>query len=274
MNRSLHLGIALLLAAALLAGCWETRVTYDGWAHFRQQFGDPPSQPNDRRGGPGAFQVSDPTSGWTIRLDSFEGPARYRRAADLMRSLAGKLEGIWMHQDSEKVNVFRGRFENVTDLDAQSALLETRALTIDGVKPYEGVQLVSLGVDGQPRATTPLDLRQFSNQGLYTLQIGFYDDAYGTDFRDAAETAARELRDEGTQAFYYHGANRSMVTVELFSDADFEQDGPVRVYGPRMLQLQERFKYNLANGRTIVQKFNEGKKQQEVTQPSFIVKVP
>lgn len=274
MNRSLQLGIALLFAAAALAGCWETRIKHDGWATFRSQLGDAQSKPGSVRPGGTPYDVNDATSGWTIRLDTFEGVGRYRRATDLMRRLAGKMTGLWLHEDGEKVNVFRGRYDNVTDLDAQRSLLESRALEEDGLRPYENVQLIALGVGGVPRTTTPLDLRQFSNQGLYTLQIGFYDDAYGDGFRDAAETAARELRDEGTQAFYYHGANRSMVTVELFTDADFEQDGTVRVYGPRMLQRQEQFKFNLGNGRTIVETINDGKKQEKRAQPSFIVKVP
>jgi hypothetical protein len=105
---------------------------------------------------------------------------------------------------------------------------------------------------------------------MYSLQIGFYDDAFGPDFRQAAEQAAAALHQQGEQAYYYHGPNRSLVTIGLFTENDFVQQGPQRAYGPQIKQLQQRFPYNLANGLTQIQKI-DGRTIGE--QPSFIVRV-
>ena len=266
----------VLAAALLISGCYEYRVKYDGWETFRSQIGgDKPGDPNTNAKSAGAAPV-DTRSGWAILVETFEGASRFRRASELVRRLTNRyaVTELWIQEDQGKTKVYRGRYDTLTDLDAQKTLMQMRALDDDGTKPYENVELVSLGGDETVRTAGSSDLRAHSGQGFYTLQIGFYDDEYGPDFRDAAEQAAAALRMENHRAFYYHGPNRSMVTIELFTEADFDQDGPVRVYGARMLALQEKFPNNLGNGRTVVEKIDDGKKSEKRAQQSFIVKVP
>ena len=112
------------------------------------------------------------------------------------------------------------------------------------------------------------DLR--NHPGAYTLQIGFYDEQFGDQFRQAAQEAAQVLRNDGHEAYFYHGPHRSMVTVGLFTENDFVQDGVQSVYGPRIRELQQKHPYNLGNGRTLIQKV-AGENLGE--QPSFIVRV-
>lgn len=112
------------------------------------------------------------------------------------------------------------------------------------------------------------DLRRFV--GVYTLQIGYYDDEYGKDFRAAAERAVVVMREDGHEAYFYHGPHRSMVTIGLFSEKDFVREGVSSVYGPRIREAQKTHPYNLGNGRTLIQKVR-GESVGE--QPSFIVKV-
>ena len=113
------------------------------------------------------------------------------------------------------------------------------------------------------RLDDPLDLYQFAGDDLMTLQIGYYDEQYGEDFREAAELAAKELREQGDQAFYYHGPNRSLLTVGLFGQEDLVQhttpgqDGRIFVqtqYSQRVVELQKKYPHNLGNGLTLLQK--------------------
>lgn len=267
---------ALILIALLpLAGCVETRVVYDGWGTFREQFGDPPPPPDDDDAGAGSplARRDAELTGYAIKVQSFEGADRYRRANDMMRRLASKgVGGLWLRETGQGVTVYRGRFETKTDLDAQRQLLETREIEFDGLKPYESIGIVTLSGGKEVEQRDPADLRAYA--GYYTLQIGYYDQEYGPDFRKAAEAAARELRGEGEQAYYYHGRYRSMVTIGLFTDDDFDRAGAVHVYGPRILELQRKYPYNLGNGRTIVQTFREGKKVEQREQASSLVRVP
>ena len=273
-----HLVPLLLAAFVLMVGCYEYRVKYDGWETFRSQIGgDKPgdgSASKDRVAGGGA--PTQQQSGWAIQVETFEGSSRFRRASDLIRRLTNRnaVTDLWFQDHQGKITVYRGRYDNLTDLDAQRALMQTRAIEDNGEKPFENVELISLGGGNQSQPLGSSDLRSYAGQGFYTLQIMFYDPDFGPDYRDAAEQAAATLRTEGNKAYFYHGPNRSMVTIDLFTDADFDQDGPVRVYGPRMLAVQEKFPNNLANGRTLLETISDGAKSEKRAQPSFVVKVP
>ena len=122
-----------------------------------------------------------------------------------------------------------------------------------------------------------MDLKQHA--GMYSLQIGFYDEAFGKEFRKAAEEMATILREDGVEAYYYHGPNISMVTVGLFDDSDLVKrevrmpNGLVSIqegYGPRIKVLQEQFPNNLGNGATVIDKIDG---QNLGPQPSFLVRV-
>jgi hypothetical protein len=91
--------------------------------------------------------------------------------------------------------------------------------------------------------------------------------------------AAARLRADGDQAYFYHGPNRSLVTVGLFTEQDFgveQQPAPdggvlfIPTYGQRVRELQKKFSYNLGNGRTIIEKSGDKKLGE---QPSFLVRV-
>ncbi len=143
-------------------------------------------------------------------------------------------------------------------------------------KPREVVAQASAPVN-DPKLKE-FDLAQFAGQvGKYSLQIGFWDETYRGrgqgDFRRAAEEQVLKLRREGVEAYLFHGPLRSMVTVQLFGEADLirRADGSV-VPGPRVVALQERFPHNLANGEPF--RLMIFGKQQEDPQPSFVVVMP
>lgn len=118
------------------------------------------------------------------------------------------------------------------------------------------------------------DLTQFTGQPLYSLQIGFWDETFTRgDFRKAAAEYVLDLRRKGVEAYLFHGRIRSLVTVNLFKDGDLipQPDGTT-LYGPRVLELQKQFPYNLSNGEPF--KLAIFGKEQEHPQPSFLIHMP
>ena len=149
-------------------------------------------------------------------------------------------------------------------------------------------RFLGLGLDGTvPDATTVWLFRErlvqakamFGSEALYSLQIAVYgrrdlpnpSEADLAETRKAAEQAAIRLRQEGEQAFYYHGPRMSMVTIGVFGIDDFDPQTP-SYKSSRLLAAQKRHPYNLYNGAGIKEKRNprsEGK-----LQPSNLVALP
>lgn len=258
--------LGLCAVVGLGPGCVQRRVVRDGWATLRA-LGDTPPAAGASKPAKAANPHKDH---WAILIHSFEGPRAFQQArqhADRLRRQA-YLPDVWVDRsDGDHAHVYRGLYDNPTDPWAQDDLRQTRMVSLDGRQALATARLVSLnGTSHDP--PQPLDLRQ--HMGMYSLQIGYYDEAFGPKFREAAAEATEALRDQGDQAFYYHGPHRSMVTVGLFTDEDFTHEGYGRVYGPRIRALQEKYPYNLANGRTVVEKVNG---QTAAEQPSFLVKI-
>lgn len=118
-----------------------------------------------------------------------------------------------------------------------------------------------------------LDLRSQVGRGAYTLQLGYYDNEFGNDFRQAAEKAARTLRNDGHKAFYYHGPNVSLVTIGVFG-AESVSTNPRTggtEYGPEVQALQKQFPHHMANGREVIRYMPNGTKTRET---SMLVRIP
>ena len=258
-----------LLVVVMINGCTYERVVHDGWANLRAM-ADPKITQEDNQALSDESTASGQTH-WAILLDTFQGAARHEQARQLIHSLQqqGAIPDLWMQDTGEQVHVFRGQYVHPDDALAENDLRQTRLISLEGQRPFASAQLIPVGAASVDVPTDPLDLSRFS--GMYTLQIGFYDDQFGDDFRQAAQQAAATLREQGHDAYFYHGPHRSMVTVGLFTDRDFIQRGAVRAYGPEIEALQKKFPYNLGNGLTLVEKVH-GKKVG--TQPSLLVRVP
>lgn len=259
----MHRPIALLtlIAAAALAGCEvEERVVSDGWAGLRELADQSKPAPDS---------AMDSFGGWTVLVDRFDGPDARQQANRLVDLLQRekRIPDVWVSQVGNEIHVYRGRFEFPSDPYAQHALREVRNIEIAGARPYAKAEMVSLS-PGSEGVASPWDLKQFP--GMYSLQIAVYDEQIGGDFREAAEKAVKALRDDGEEAYFYHGPHRSMVTIGLFTDDDFVKRGNVSVYGPRILEVQQKYPYNLVNGLTMIEK-QDGKVVGE--QPSFLVRV-
>lgn len=248
------------------SGCtYEERVVNDGWATLRAM-GTSPSKP----AAPAASKTTQTTDKWTILIKSLDGAGHYEQAQQLVQRMRSEahLPDLWLQNRDNQTHIFRGLYANPNDPAARSDLRQTRMIKLADKLSLGSSQLMPLGAAAQG-AVDALDLRQ--HPGVYSLQIGYYDETFGKDFRKAAEQSARALREQDdVEAYYYHGQHRSMVTIGLFTDEDFEQQGVQRVYGRHIKALQEKYPFNLGNGRTIIQTVG-GKKAGEQT--SFLVRV-
>jgi len=215
--------------------------------------------------------------GYSVELATLRGPDRFLKGESMVRALReqGGLADLWTVDRGATLTLFHSRFSTDNDPKAKLAVKQAKSLEIEGKKLFEKAKIVALGAQEQQRRTASLgefNLAQYSGQGLLSLEIAFYDEAFGPTFRKAAEDAAAALREDGDQAYFYHGPHRSMVTIGLYSWDDFVLKGNQEAYGPAIKQMQEKFPYTLYNGVTVIQKNKHGETLGELK--SRIVRIP
>ena len=246
--------LVTILALCLLVpftGCEpEVRIVRSSWDNLPAD-PKPKDLPEDQ-----TYQDRTGGQGWTIQLIQYTGTDRHRQALDLVRRLRSETElsNMWIEDLNDTATIYHGRYPTASDASIRVSLKKVQDIQLDGEKPFASSQLVPLIGEGRAIAD-PFDLRQFI--GYYSLQIGYYDSNYGKDFRDAAEQAVRALREDGHEAYYYHGPYRSIITVGIFDyNQAFVRAGSVDTYSTTIRELQEVFPYNLSNGVTLKQKLN------------------
>jgi len=259
------LGMLLGLLMAGAPGCGSAERSSSGAGAYRGAF----AEVFDGGASPEAGKP------WAILLGVYSGEdamSRAEGAASRLRSgPAGLSSARAVPREKGGAVVLFGGYDSSGERSAQRDLERVKGLVVDGARPFRGAFLTPQG--GRPEGSNPeLDLnqaRQRHGRGAeYTLQVAVYQSEQRSDAMRAAEEAALELRREGDLAFYYHGPTRSMVTVGLFGERDFDPETGRR--SAELQRLQERFPNNLLNGRTIIERRMEG----ERTQPSTLVRVP
>lgn len=266
--------IALLLCL-IQAGCWVEMSRSDPWADFRKLSNEQEAKKADRDKDRPAIDPALATEGWAILLGEFEGEGAEKQAKALAERIEREtpLTQVWIKKWEDRFAVVRGTYYDTNQEIARLDLRQTRMMPLGEERPFEQAVFVPLA-DGAQASSNRYNLRNYV--GSYSLQVGFYDEAFGPEYRKAAEEMARVLREDGDEAYFYHGPNISMVTVGLFTEEDFDYVADAygtrkQVYGPAIRELQEKYKYNLGNGVTLEEKRN-GKVIR--TLPSFIVRVP
>ncbi|MCC6659778.1 MAG: hypothetical protein IT437_02710 [Phycisphaerales bacterium] len=215
----------------------------------------------DSRGSP-----SDAAGGWSILIEAFAGPqaeASAREAVTRAQSTLG-LDGAYPEKRGETWVLAYGHYTGPADPKAARDLARIKSTEYRGLRPLAGAYLSPEVLEG----TLPeFDLRNVKKSrgrwAMYTLQIA----AYGVEgagrvkpedmeqARAKAEEAVVDLRRQGEEAFYYHGPNRSSVTIGVFEADDV--DAETHQESPRIRQLRERYPYNLFNGKGI-KEFHRG----------------
>lgn len=276
----LPLAISLLLLPLSLMACQpEYRIVRDGWSDYQQLADSDPRWRAANKGDGNPLESTSapqaPQTHWAIRVAEFTGNNRGEQATALVEKLRSEstLGRFWIEELSGRATVYQGQYPNARSPDAAETLAEIQQLKVAG-RSFERAAIVEINPRGR-RVADPHDLSQFF--GFYSLQVGFYDEAAGDRYA-AAEQAVRALREEGHDAYYYHGPNVSLVTVGLFTydeafvttDSRLAARSTVDVYGPPVRELQKQFPHNLGNGRTLVQKVKDKKIGD---QPSLLVRV-
>ena len=255
----LRAGIILLLTLCLLA-C-EEQVVDSHWGNLR---GEPNAKASAKETNTGFAALGGKSGGapapddipWAISLEVIVGPDHPARAAQRRDQLVAASGGkdIWVVDKAVRSEVYSGHYKNPDEKAAQAELARWKRLHEQGVVHSPGVLLIPTHLPG---SMPDYDLARADADAIYTLEIGYYDSAYGKGFRGAAEQAAAALRQEGVEAYYYHKQDRSSVTVGAFPLKAVKttpgSTGQARVQftDPRIPALQQRYPTYMVNGREL-----------------------
>ena len=289
MAHRLTLFLQLIFVLLLTACAIEHRVVRDTWGDFKKQvkgedfrYGERESEQSKRMARKSSLidnndqtldtQRPGAQEFWSILLTSFVGSGQQKQAADMIDQLKrGNISDAWLAEEGGYTHVYRGKFTDPTRPQVQSALRQSRMLKFNDSRPFAKARLVAAKPALEITASK-MDLKRYREQGFWSLQIAVYDDLAGPNYKDFAQQAAVNLRQDGEMAFFYHGPHRSMVTIGLYvySQAWTQRLNIGDAYSPEILKLQKKYPFNLYNSRTIIEKI-DGKKVRE--QPSFLVQV-
>jgi hypothetical protein len=210
---------------------------------------------------PSTGPVDASASNWTIAVGVFRGDNNYEEASQTLARVRseGGLPKAYLQRRGPSTLVAFGSYTGPSDANAQADLVRIQSINAGGQRLYPGAYLCP---PYQGKAVSQLgeyDLRRarqmYGDAAMYTLQIGWYGredlpratEADLKEARQAAEEAAERLRREGELAFFYHGPNRSMVTVGVFDSTDFDSQHPGSE-STRLRDTRRRHPLNLYNG--------------------------
>lgn len=283
----------VLLVMLLVAGCSSEPARDDALAaEGRDVFGRPvdtsgPAWNNQKPGSLRIPKAAGPDA-WTIVITAINANTP-ERAGEILEKVqtVGRLPDAFLMDRNGRQIIAVGSFEDPTSSIAKIELERVRQISVEGELPYARAFLAPPSGELSRGSIPEYDLRnakaQHGRSAAYTLQIAVYgrEDANPpTDeeidlFRKSAEDAARALRQAGEAAFYYHGPNRSMVTVGVFTEEDYHLEQGIAVESGRLRAIRDLHPQNLLNGRTIIEHARSasgGTVERE--QKSFLVAIP
>lgn len=224
--------------------------------------------------GPASSAPDATTRAWAIVVESYTGDDAAQSAASRVPAVADALgrSDVYVRTTERGAAVVVGRYDQPAS--ARADLDRVRATTVSNSLPFAAAFLAPPPEASDPGQLPELNLEAarntFGDRAQYTLQIGVYEARNRDEAKRAAEEAALRLRREGELAFYYHGPTRSMVTVGVFSDDDFDASSRPKSAG--MIALQSRYNLNLLNGQYPIIEKRPGQKDRQ--QPSMLVRIP
>ena len=230
---------------------------------------------------------SSSSGNWSIIVDVVQGIGHQSLADHAVQDLNGRIggTGFWSRKSTNESTICYGRYESRDSNAAKSDLNKLKQWGATGKIRPRPFMLVPISENRIPTAAgSASDLQSVRDRADVTLQIGYYDrqfrdDEFGGDFRKAAEAAANQLRnDHNIDVYFYHGPNRSLITVGLFNNSVLTPVTKEEQQQARALEaLRKQFPYNLWNGMTlrIARRGMIGTNplKNEYT-PSFLVRLP
>lgn len=230
---------------------------------LRGLVGDLPIPPTSSAPNPVAAEgLGRADTQWTIAIAVFRGESSFEDASQMLGRVRreGGLPQAYLQRRGPSTIIAYGGYEDPTVPAAQADLNRIQSLLVDGAPAYAFAYLTPPLRTGAVRELNEYDLlrakRTYGNAAMYTLQVGWYgreDQDRSTEvdlkeFRAAAEAAVVRLRQEGELAYFYHGPNRSMVTVGVFDTSDFDPIGKPGFESARLRDTKRRHPLNLYNG--------------------------
>lgn len=263
-------GLALsLLTGLLLVGCGgdQPRGKADTKKYTDQSsavFAPDAAQSGAQASGSGEVNGDIGIGGWSIMLVQV-GQGGMERAKEMLRIIkedAG-LEGAFIDRRSKGLVIAYGDYLDKSDPKVIKDLERVRSIDLMGVKLFDRAIVMPPTSESLRGSNQLYDLRsvkaRYGDRAVYTLQIGIYgrSDYQMSDsedllaFRRTAEEAVRALRADGVMAFYYHAPARSMVTVGIFGEKDFDSTTRPPSQSLLLRKMREKFPHNLLNGQGI-----------------------
>lgn len=235
---------------------------------------------------------AESASHWSIVIVAFTGDQQSEGASlGLIKAQTeGGLPEAYMEKRDNATVIAYGRYEGPDDPRALADLERVRTFRINGRTPFASALLAPPDPRHLAGSLPDLDLRNAKelfgkDRALYTLQVAIYGRADRSpaskeeivEYRKAAEAAAVILRRDGELAFYYHAPERSMVTVGVFGQDDYEPLHRSGFESPALVQARQQHPLNLLNGQGIRERIpgvrGDGPEVYRL-QPSTLVGVP
>ena len=216
---------------------------------------------------------------WTIRCIELQGPyaADYiEQLADTLRRTPGiRAKDVFAQQDSDGVfRLYYGTYYRSTDPETGRRSIPPQLrddLVLIKELTASQNQHIFIHAMKVPMPTPDVGDPAWALQNvraMYTLQVAVFEpnDEF-LEYKQAAATYCKYLRDQGFEAYYYHTPASSMVTVGSFGpEAIIKREEKVRLpatgetgtvvntyYSDEVVALQqhELLKYNLVNGAKV-----------------------
>ncbi len=230
--------------------------------------------------------VDPSAANWTIAVAVFRGETQQDDAGKALARVRneGGLPEAYLQRRGPSTLIAYGKYAGPSDSRAQSDLTRIQQMQVGGTAAFTGAYLCPPYQGQIASQLREYDLRRakatYGAQALYTLQIGWYGredmprttEADLKESRKAAEEAAERLRREGELAFFFHGPNRSMVTVGVFDSSDFDPVKQPGLESARLKDARRRHPLNLYNGAGYSYK-SPGMREAKLL-PSGLVAIP
>ena len=230
----------------------------------------------------GNKSLSEADDQFTILLRTFSGLGHMedaQRYKDNTERQAG-WKNVYIVTKQNMSELYWGRFATLEA--AKPGVLRAHAYeTSVGIKPYP--KAIVLKIPGKDIG--PAELNLSFAKGKYTVLIAtFYDvpDANYFGRKNYAVEYCKQLREEGKEAYFFHGPAQSIVTIGLFDESAIEKRkanaGTVTetyIKDQRINRIIDQHPFLAENGRKVrVQVPTIQKKVEWIEKRSYVIAVP
>ena len=178
----------------------------------------------------------------TVLLVEYKGPEAKASAERIAKELRDQgLPDVFTVEGAGLSSVCVGHYTSWKQPAADEMLRRVRIIRdAQGQYPFAGVMIVPVP-EAAPTNPWPLE----KANGYFTLHVASWEAPGRT---VAAQAYAKELRDQGYEAYVYHGPRLSMVTIGAFGTNIFDNPSKVgkagvkpKIVSPKVLALIQKF---------------------------------